>query len=341
MKRSNTMLYKKNSQRKTQKVWALFTLLAVSTLVLSGCGGETPTITVPTATSTASPVLTGEPVRVGILANQSVTATNEQYGDLMTYLSKATGRSFTIVPLTTDNQLPTVEQKGMEFLLTNPIAAVGARRLYGANILATLSRRDSGTKFSALIIVRKDSNIKTIDDMRGKRGGCYSFTTSAGAGVFQIYELLQQGFDPFKDFSSFVEIPSQENVVLAVLNGTFDAGFVRTNMLEDMQTAGTLAQSDVDALEILSQVDDDFFYPHSTALYPEWPFVALAGTDANLSDAVKAAPLAIPPGDPALESAKITGFAPAEDYSVIDSVIETLKLPGWDAVPYLTPVATP
>lgn len=33
------MLYKKNSQRKSQKVWALLTLLIVTTMILSGCGG--------------------------------------------------------------------------------------------------------------------------------------------------------------------------------------------------------------------------------------------------------------------------------------------------------------
>ncbi len=338
------MLNKKNSQWRSLKIWALSTWVIVIALILSGCGSsETPTITAPTATSTVPSPITGAgaPVRVGILVNQSVTATNSQYGGLMAYLSEATGRPFKIVPLTAENQLSSVEQKGMEFFFTNPIAAVRAQRLYGVNFLATLSRRNSGTKFSALIIARKDSNFNTIEDMRGKRGGCFSFTTSAAGGAFQIYELLQRGFDPFKDFSSFVELSSQENVVLGVLNGTLDVGFVRTGMVEDMQRAGTLTQADVDAISIVNRVDDDFFYQHSTALYPEWPFAALAGTDADLSEAVKTALLTIPPDHPALESAKLAGFAPAEDYSSIVSVIETLKLPGWDAVPYLTPAATP
>jgi len=322
------MLYKKNSQ----KIWALLIWVNVVTLILSACS-EPQATAAPIATSTVFPTLTGEPVRVGILVYQSAVATNKQYSDLMAYLSKATGRPFIIVPLTVDNQLSSVEQKGMEFLFTNPLAAVEARRLYGVNFLATLSRPNSGTKFSALIIARKDSNIKTIEDMRGKRGGCVSFTTSAAGGIFQIYELLQKGFDPFKDFSSFVEIPSQDNIVLGVLNGTLDIGFVRTGILEDMQKAGTITQSDVDAIEVVNPIDDNFFYPHSTALYPEWPFAALAGTDAELSDTVKAALLAIPVDDLALKSAKITGFVPAEDYSSIDTIIETLKLSSWDAMP--------
>ncbi len=330
------MLYKRNSQ----KIWALLIWVNAVILILSACSGTQATA-VPTATSTVPPALTGEPVRVGILVNQSAVATNEQYSGLMAYLSKTTGRPFVIVPLTLANQLSSVEQKGMEFLFTNPIASVEARRLYGVNFLATLSRPKSGSKFSALIIARKDSGIKTVEDMRGKRGACISFTTSAAGGIFQIYELLQKGFDPFKDFSSFVEMPSQDNIVLGVLNGTLDVGFIRTGMLEDMQKAGTLTQSDVDELEIVNRVDDTFFYPHSTALYPEWPLAALAGTDIKLSDTVKATLLAIPPDDPALKSAKITGFVPVEDYSSIDALIVTLKLQGWDAAPYVTPVATP
>ncbi|MEW5827897.1 MAG: phosphate/phosphite/phosphonate ABC transporter substrate-binding protein [Chloroflexota bacterium] len=309
-------------------------LMVLSAMFLGACGTAKESLA-PTPTNTMpSPAQTGETVRVGILvAVQSMTAVNEQYGDLMAYLSKATGRPFTIVPLTNKNQLPSVEQQGMEFLFTNPLAAVQARRIYGVDFLVTLSRPDSGTKFSALIIARKDGNIQSVEDMRGKRAAGVSFTTAAAGGVFQAYELLQKGFDPFKDFGSLVELSPQENIVLGVLNGTLDVGFVRTGLLEDMQKAGTITQADVDALEIVNAVEDGFFYQHSTALYPEWPFAALAETDPELSEAVRAALLAIPPGDPALASAKITGFVPAEDYSSLDKLIETLKLPGWDAVP--------
>lgn len=304
------------------------------TLLISACNVPPSTVVPPTiapATRTVSPGLTAETVRVGILVNRSAIATNQLYSKLMDYLSQTTGRPFAIVPLTTDDQLPSVGRGTMEFLFTNSLASVQARRLYKTTLLATLSRPQTGTKFAGVIIVRKDSGLQTVEDLRGKRVACFSYTTSAAGGVFQVYHLLQKGIDPFKDFNSFTEIGSQENVVLSVLNGTLDAGFVRTGMLEDMLAAGTLTS--LDEIALLDRVEDDFFYPHSTALYPEWPFAALAGTDPELIEAVKAALLTIPADHPALAAANIAGFVPVEDYSALDDLIETLQLPGWDVAP--------
>jgi len=224
-----------------------------------------------------------------------------------------------------------VEQGSIEFVFTNPLAATQLRRLYHISFLATLSRPNTGTKFSGIIIVREDSGIRTVKDLRGKRAACVDFETAAAGCIFQVYHLLQKGFDAFKDFSSFTEIPSQDNIVLAVLNGTVDVGFVRTGQVEDMIKAGTLA--DDKELFIFDRANDDFFYPHTTALYPEWPFATLAGTNSALANAVQFALLNIPSDHPALSAAKLSGFVPPEDYSTLDALIETLKLPTWDVTP--------
>lgn len=316
------------------KVFRLVSILLVASFVLAACGGKSPAAVPPTATPAAStplPPATGQAVRVGILVIRSAVATNEQYGPLMSYLTSAVGRPFTIVPLDFDGQFREVEQGSIEFVFTNPLAATQLRRLYHVSFLTTLSRPKTGTKFSGIILVRKDSGIQTVKDLYGKRAACVDFETAAAGCIFQVYHLLQKGFDSFKDFSSFTEIPSQDNIVLAVLNGTIDVGFVRTGQVEDMIKAGTL--TDDTELAIFDQASDDFFYPHTTALYPEWPFAALAGTDPALAEAVKSALLNIPSDHPALTAAKLTGFVPPEDYSSLDALIETLKLPTWDATP--------
>ncbi len=316
------------------KIFRLASSLLIVLLVLTACGGQ-PSAAVPPATpvptNTALPAAAGEPVRVGILVIRSAVATNEQYGPLISYLSGAVGRPFTIVPLSFEGQSREVEQGSIDFVFTNPLAATQLRRQYHISFLATLSRPNTGTKFSGIIIVRKDSGIQAVKDLRGKRAACVDFETAAAGCVFQVYHLLQKGFDAFKDFSSFTEISSQDNIVLAVLNGTIDVGFVRTGQIEDMIKAGIL--TDDKELLIFDQANDDFFYPHTTALYPEWPFAMLADTDPALANAVKLALLNIPPDHPALSAAKLTGFVPPEDYSSLDALIETLKLPTWDVMP--------
>ncbi|MCA1995278.1 MAG: phosphate/phosphite/phosphonate ABC transporter substrate-binding protein [Coleofasciculus sp. S288] len=273
--------------------------------------------------------VSGQPVQVGILAIDSSVSINKQYDPLLSYLSEVTHRPFELIPLTQNDQFTKVAEGELDFTLNNPLAAVQLRRLYQTKFLTTLSRLKTGTKLGGVIIVRSDSEIKTVEDLRGKKGACVNFKTAAAGCIFQLYHLRQKGIDPFTDFSSFVENKSQDNIVLAVLNGTIDVGFIRTGQLEKMTAEGTL--SSMNELRPLEPVNDDFPNLHTTKLYPEWPFAALKNTDPKLAETVKEALLNIPKNHPALAAAKLERFVPATDYTEVEQLIETLKLKSWDA----------
>lgn len=309
-----------------QNVKILFLFLIA--LSLMACQTRPPS-SPPTPLSTATVELRGDEVTVGVLAIRSGVAAQKQYGVLVNYLEETLRRPFKLVPVTQESQFTLVEEGALDFTFNNPLAAVQIRRLYRTEFLATLSRPNTETQFGGLIIVREDSGITTLDDLAGKRATCVAFETAAGGCIFQVYHLQQNGVDPFTDFSSFTETPSQDNIVLSVLNGTVDAGFIRTGQLERMVAEGMLFE--LDELRILDQVDDDFFYPHTTRLYPEWPFAALAGTDPELAEAVENALLNIPSEHPAMVNAKITSFVPVLDYTPLDELIEGLQLRSWEA----------
>lgn len=315
----------------TTRVVCFFTTLS---LFGAACAVSPPTAPTPTLTLVPSPTAYSQPsVRVGVYIVRSAVATMEEYGPLIVYLAQNTGRPFELVPVNPEELFPLIEQKQLDFFFANPLAAVQARRLYSAEFLATLSRPKTGSKFGGLIIVRSDSGLTTVEDLRNKRGGCLNFDVAAAGCLFQVYHLRERGLNPFSDFASLVEVPSQDSIVLAVLNGALDVGFVRTGQLEDMLAAGLITEADISQITVFDRATDDFYYPHTTALYPEWPFAALAHTDATLAEAVKAALLAAPSDHPALVAAKVQGFVPAEDYSSLDDLIETLQLLSWDATP--------
>lgn len=273
----------------------------------------------------------GETVRVGVLAIRSAVAANAQYGPIIAYLEEEIGRPFELVPVDQESQFTEVEQEALDFTLNNPLAAVQLRRLYNTEFLATLKRANTGTQFSALIVVSGESDIYTVEDLYNKKGTCVAFQTAAAGCAFQVFHLLEQGFDPYKDFASFVETPSQDNIVLGVLNGTYDVGFIRTGQLERMVKDGTLL--DVNELRIIDQMEDNFYFPHTTRLYPEWPFAALAQTDPELKIQVQEALLAIPADHPAMINAGAVGFESNVDYSPLDALIERLQLRSWDVQP--------
>jgi ABC-type phosphate/phosphonate transport system substrate-binding protein len=268
------------------------------------------------------------PLKLGILSIDSAVSVNERYAPLADYLETVTGYDFELVSLTQETQFSQVAMQLIDFTSTNPLSAVQVQRLYDTKFLVTHSRPQTKTMFSGLIIVDADSDFKTLEDLRGKNGACVNFQTAAAGCTFQIYHLLQQGIDPEKDFASFLENKSQDNITLGVLNGTLDFGFIRTGQLEKMVKKGLIASTE--ELRILEPMDDDFFYEHTTALYPEWPIAALPHVEPEIVQKVETALLSIPEDHPALKAVGVEKFVPAVDYSKLEDLIEALKLKTWD-----------
>lgn len=307
--------------------FSLFVMLILS-LLLTACNsnGEQNQATV--EVSPTLRISSPDAIKVAALAIRSASAANDEYGGIISYLETTIGRPFTLVPVTQEDQFTVVANGEVDFTLNNPLAAIQIQRLYDTQLLATLSRANTGPYFSSSIIVRADSGIETLEDLRGKNGTCVDFETAAAGCVFQVYHLRLAGIDPYTDFASFVETPSQDNIVLGVLNGTFDVGFVRTGQLEKMLREGTILS--LEDFRILDQAQDDFAVAHTTALYPEWPFAALPATDTELIEAVQSALLAMPSDHPALAAIGANGWVEPLDYASMNLLIEELKLYTWD-----------
>lgn len=267
-------------------------------------------------------------IRFGVLVSDSAISVNERYRPLLDYLESKIDRRFELITLNHDSQFEAIQQRKLDFTTTNPLAAVQLRRMYDIQFLVTIRRPRIGTQLGGLIIVHKDSGIETLKDLRAKRAVCVDFQTSGPGCVFQIDYLKEQGFDPFAEFSSFVKNKSQDNIVLAVLNGSVDVGFIRTGQLEKMLRERTLES--IDQIRIFQPVDDDFPLPHTTDLYPEWLIAALVDTDPQLVQQVRQILLDIPPDDPALKAANLSGFVPAIDYKSVEDLIQPLKLKSWN-----------
>ncbi len=154
----------------------------------------------------------------------------------------------------------------------------------------------------------------------------FKFKRSAAAYVFQVKHLMDQGIDPHKDFAVFKEAKKQDDIVLAVKAGIFDAGFIKSGLLEAMEKEGKIKMSD---FEIVDKQSDNFKHVHSTKLYPEWSVSASAKADSATSDKLKAALLKLSSGDQASKSGKIVGFAEAPNLDELDNTLKTLKLPPY------------
>jgi len=78
--------------------------------------------------------------------------------------------------------------------------------------------------YKSMIIVKKDSPIKTVADLKGKKIAYQNVTSSAGF-VWPAALLMDNGLDPLKDVEA-VTVKGHDQGVIAVLNGDVDAAAV-------------------------------------------------------------------------------------------------------------------
>lgn len=260
-------------------------------------------------------------INVGIQAPRGALKAMSEWGELGKYLKQSLGEDVKIVPLDPAKTLASFKQGKVDYLLSNPVLALTLIKKDGASTLVTLKRK-AGNKFGGVIISKKGSNIKTAADLKGKKVLAFKFKKSAAAYVFQVKHLAEKGVDP-KDFASFSESKSQDNIVLAVKNGLADAGFVKTGLLEAMQKEGKIKISD---FEIVDQVNDGFGHVHSTKLYPEWTVVSKSKADSGITSKIKDALLKLSTSDNACKKARIAGFVEPASFDDLDNTMKSLKL---------------
>ncbi len=75
--------------------------------------------------------------------------------------------------------------------------------------------------YKSLILVKKDSGIKSLEDLKGKKMGWQDVTSSAGY-VFPAAAMVKAGMDPGTDVQG-VTLKGHDQAVLALLNGQVDA----------------------------------------------------------------------------------------------------------------------
>ncbi|MFF2091454.1 phosphate/phosphite/phosphonate ABC transporter substrate-binding protein [Paenibacillus sp. NPDC058174] len=78
--------------------------------------------------------------------------------------------------------------------------------------------------YKSMIIVKKDSPIKSVADLKGKKIAYQNVTSSAGY-VWPAGKLLENGIDPLKDVVP-VTVKGHDQGVIAVLNGDVDAAAI-------------------------------------------------------------------------------------------------------------------
>lgn len=104
----------------------------------------------------------------------------------------------------------------------NTFNYVLAHEKYGVDV-ALVTVRFGSTSYKGQIIVRADSGIQSLEDLKGKVM-CWVDPNSTSGYIIPRITLKANGIDPDADFAKTTTAGSHNNVVMAVYNGDCDAG---------------------------------------------------------------------------------------------------------------------
>jgi two-component system, LuxR family, sensor histidine kinase TtrS len=248
--------------------------------------------------------------RMGVLAKRGSAQTVAKWQATADYLTRQLGETVTIAPLKLYAVEKAVRNGDVDFILVDSVMYKTLQNKYRIKPVVTpmdIPDTPSSETDDSVIFVRRDSSIKSIRQVRGKRLMCVRYSSYSG-GLTAWRLLKANGIDPQTDCSEFLEGGDHESVVNAVMNGQADVGTVRSRTIEGMHRDGRI---DMDALRILHRSGGGLPAAHTGRRSPQWPLAAVPDVDDAVVQRLRSALLAMPADSAAARDAGINGWAAA------------------------------
>lgn len=296
-------------------------LALICVLLLSSCTSSPPE---PKQAETRKDLPT---YRIGYMVCNSENETNERFRPLTAYLSKQLNANFEMKAIDTTNFIHEIDT--LDFTHTNSLLYIIMNRFHGVEILATEKKDSLGSRSQGVIITLAKSDIKTVEDLKGK--SMLFGPTLAPTGFMAQVDILQQhGIDPENDLA-FYSVPKgsfkHEQVVYGVLFEKYDAGALPIGDVENMAADGKIAVED---FRILAKAEP----------IPYCNFAVTQKIDPAFAERFKQTILALTPTTTVeyngetikvLERALVDGFEDAKDadFDVVREMAKRVNMPPY------------
>jgi len=245
----------------------------------------------------------------GVLPIISTEKLFARFGPMADYLSKQIGQPIRLV---TAVDFPTFKKrtesgKHYDFVFTAPHMYYSAQRKAGYKVIVRVAAPD----MKAVIIVPKESEIKSLNDLKGKK---LSTTAPVALSTLMIKAHLRKvGINPKKDLS-LIYTPSHNASLISTYKRVTDAGSL---MLPPFKRAKKAIQSSVRILSLTDGV-------------PHMPIAVAKSLNKATADKLKAALVELKLSDEGkalLKHLRWPGFAAAKpsEYDKLKWAVDELK----------------
>ncbi len=178
------------------------------------------------------------PLLIGLTPEQNVFKQMERYAPLAEYLSKKTGLDVKLkVSVSYGKLIGDFASSGMDGAFFGSLAYVLAHERIGVGALVRPEARNGSSLYHGIVFVRKDSGIRNVSDMRGKRFAFVDPVTTAGFLLPLVY-LRSHGIKDYEGyFGETYFAGTHEDAIYDVLNGKADIGAAKNTVF--WRLAGT------------------------------------------------------------------------------------------------------
>lgn len=198
------------------------------------------------------------------------------YAPFLQYLEKKTGYKFEPRFIQKGESMPDILGKGdVQFMAMGAVEYIHTKEKYGAIPVVKGLNAQRKAEYQAAIIVRPDSNIKKIEDIRGRSFAFGSDASTQGHLIPRIM-LLRAGIS-LNDLKEYTYTGAHNKTAEAVISGKYDAGGLQDTLARDLEKKGLV--------RIVAMSD---YYPSSGV-------VANKSVDLKVIEAVKKALLEFDP----------------------------------------------
>ncbi len=181
-----------------------------------------------------------KPLILGIHPYLAASLIHKRFTPLAEYLSKKVGQPV-IIKVAQDyhDHIERVGKNEVHIALTGPVLYLKMVEKYGHKSILARFEANKKTFFRGVIITRKNSPIKSLSDIKGKRFA-FGDPNSTMSHVIPRFMLLEAGI-PLKKLGSHSFLKNHCNVALGVLIGDYDAGAVKEEVFNRYEDRGLKA----------------------------------------------------------------------------------------------------
>ncbi len=167
----------------------------------------------------------------------------QRFGPLAQYLAEKLGRSVMLRIEPGTEERVAASSGGVDLAYLGAARYIRMADRFGPRPLLARIEISGKPTVDGVVVVRKDSSVRTLADLRGKRFAFGEADSTLGS-IMPRYALLEAGLT-LRDLASYAYVASRYDLAMGVLQGQFDAGVLRRDVYDAMASRGLRSIADL------------------------------------------------------------------------------------------------